>query len=128
MQAGFSGGFCTDVLRDLVDIVHEPHRVPEGIGVDILDQEGLLCAIRQTEVYLIGIVDVAHLDGFITEIGILNAEKPTDLLQFLIQIQNKTSFRVLACRKGKRTMAAAARQHILDYSIASWGKCQSKSR
>lgn len=92
MQAGFSGGFCTDVLRDLVDIVHEPHRVPEGIGVDILDQEGLLCAVRQTEVYLIGVVDVAHLDGFITEIGILNAENRQTCSNFSFKSKIKHPF------------------------------------
>ena len=80
MQTGLSGGFCTDVFCDLIDIIHEPHGVSEGIGIDILNQEGFFPAVRQTEVYLVGVVDIACLDGFVTKISIFNAEEPTYLL------------------------------------------------
>ena len=128
MQTGLSGGFCTDVFCDLIDIIHEPHGVSEGIGIDILNQEGFFPAVRQTEVYLVGVVDIACLDGFVTKISIFNAEEPTYLLQFLIQIQNKSILSRFSISKRKMChVCCAAAIHILFHFTASGDECQSNS-
>ena len=86
MQGKLSGLLLPDMLRDLVNVLHQSHRISEGVSIDVLHQEGLGIALRQQKIDLIGAVDVAHLDGLITEILVIDAEQPAHFQQFLIQI------------------------------------------
>ena len=72
MQGHLTRLLSPDMLRHQVNILHQTHGIPEGIGIDVLDQEGLGAAICQTEVNLVGLVHVTHLDGFITQEFIFN--------------------------------------------------------
>ena len=89
MQGKLTRFFGTDMLRDLVDVVHQRHRVAECIGIDILHQKRLGFAVGQTEVHLIGAVHIAHLNGLIAQIFVIDSEKAADLFQFLIQIHKR---------------------------------------
>ena len=76
MEAKLSGALAADMLRHLVNILHQAHRIPERVGVYILHQKGLGPAVCQEEIHLIGLVYVAHLNGFVSHIGVLDAEAP----------------------------------------------------
>ena len=86
MEGGLAGALCTDVLGDLVNVVHQADGIAESIGVHVLHQERLGIAIGENEIHLIGAVYVAHLDGLIPHIFIIDPEELAHFLQFLIQI------------------------------------------
>ena len=84
VQSGLSGLLGADVLRHQVDILHQTHRIPEGIGIDILHQERLGLTVGQQEVDLVGLVHVTHLNGFISQIFVFNFKQSADLQQFIM--------------------------------------------
>jgi hypothetical protein len=86
MQGQLAGLLGTDMLRNLVNVVHQSHRVAECVGIDILHQEGLGISIGKLKIYFISTVNVAHLDGIITEVFIFNPEESADFQQFLMKI------------------------------------------
>ena len=86
MQCQLAGLFGTDMLGHLINIIHQTNGISEGIGVDILHQERLGLSFGKHKVYFISTVDVAHLDGFVTEIIIFNTEESADFQQLVMKI------------------------------------------
>ena len=86
MQTGAVRAFPADMLRDLVDVVHQPDGLPEGEGVHILQEEGLGAAVLQPEIDLVGFVDIAHLNGLKAQVGIRDPEGLANLMQFFVQL------------------------------------------
>ena len=78
MQGHPAGLLGPDVLGDLIDVLHQLHRMPEGIGIDILHQEGLGATVGENEFALVGLVHVAHLDDLAAHIGTLDPEQAAD--------------------------------------------------
>ena len=91
MQAELSRAFCADMLRDKINVLHQPHRIPESISVDILHQTGFEAAVRKLEVHLIGLVDIAHLNRLKSQKCIPNLEQAAHFLQFFIKLHFFTS-------------------------------------
>ena len=86
VQGKLSRLFRPDVLRDLVDVVHQTDGIAEGVGIDVLHQKGFWISVWQTEINLVSTVHVAHLNGLVTKIVVFNAEGSGNLQQLLIQV------------------------------------------
>ena len=86
VQGQLSRLFRPDVLRDLIDVVHQADGVAEGICIDVLHQKGLGVPLRQAEIHLVGMIYIAHLDGFVTQIVVFNAKSSGNLQKLVIQV------------------------------------------
>ena len=84
MEAALLGLLGPDVLGHQVDVVHQADGIAEGIGIHVLNQEGLFGAVFLAENHLVGAVDNANLNGLKAQIGTGKPEGGTDLFQFLI--------------------------------------------
>ena len=81
-----SGLLFPDVLRDLVDVLHQLNGISERVGIHILNQKGLPASIGHPELHLIGFIHIADADRFITQIGTIHAKQAADFRQLVIQI------------------------------------------
>ena len=88
VQGQLSRLFRPDVLRDLVNVVHQANGIAEGICIDVLHQKRLWISVRQAEIHFVGTVNVAHLNGFITQIVIFNAKSSGNFQQLVIQLHS----------------------------------------
>ena len=78
------GVFGPDMLGDLVDVVHEAHRIPEGEGIHILDQVGFFTAVLPQKIDLVGFIHIAHLNGFKAQKPVLDPEGSANGKQFFM--------------------------------------------
>ena len=67
VQSDLTGLFVADMLRHVVNVIHQRHRIAEGVGIDILNQERFGGSVSQQEIHLVGAVHIAHLNGFISQ-------------------------------------------------------------
>ena len=88
MQGQLAGLLGPNMFSYLIDIVHQAHRIAECISIDVLHQERLRLTLGQHKVYFISTVDIAHLDGFVTEVLIVNTEESADFQQLIMKIHN----------------------------------------
>ena len=84
VKCNLTGFLCPDMLRDLINILHQLDGLAESIGIDILDQERFLHSVRQNKLYFISLIDIADADGLISDICTLNAEESAHLLQLVM--------------------------------------------
>jgi cellulose synthase/poly-beta-1,6-N-acetylglucosamine synthase-like glycosyltransferase len=87
MKCHLTGLLVADMLRDLVDILHQLHRTAEGIGIYVLNQERLRLTVGKNKLDLIGLIHIAHLNGLMAHISALNSKQVTDLRELHINIQ-----------------------------------------
>ena len=86
VQGGLARLLGTNMLRDLIDILHQFHRTAEGIGVDILKKVRLGLTVRLEKLYLIGLVHITNTDDLMANISTLDTKSLADFRQFPIQI------------------------------------------
>mgnify|MGYP003308560260 CR=1 FL=1 len=80
-----AGLLVADMLRHMINVIHQRNRVAERIGIDILNQERLGTAVRQSEIHFVCTIHIAHLNGLIAQEFIINPEQLADLMQLFIQ-------------------------------------------
>ena len=72
MQSNLTGFLGPNMLRHLVDVIHQLDGVPECVCINILNQERFILSIRQNKLHFIGFINIANADGFIANIGALD--------------------------------------------------------
>ena len=93
MEGQLAGTLGTDVLGDLVDVVHQGDGITESVGIDVLDQVRLGLTVGLNELDSVSMVDIAGLNGLVADVLALNAELAADRFELLIQIHKILSSR-----------------------------------
>ena len=122
MQSKLPRLFRPDMLGDAVDVVHQAHRIPEGIGVHVLHQEGLFLSVGQQEIHFVGMVHIAHLDGLVAQVLIGDPESSGNLQQLVKKLHMLLLFLYWACSgksfsRATRAASCSARFLLLPLPV-----------